>query len=291
MPRVTLDEKGVVGDSHRGLGHRQVSLLSFEDIKQFSEDMGRAFKAGEFAENITTSGIDLRQCVAFDRLTIGEAELEVTQIGKTCHGDSCAIFREVGKCIMPETGVFCRVIAGGQVTSGDPIVLNKVPLRFEVVTLSERAAAGVYEDKSGARIEALLDRRYLDSPQRIEVHRQVLPDDPETLEKALLTARDSDVNVVITTGSTGVGPRDIAPDVVGPLADKTVPGIMDAIRLKYGADNPKALLSRSVAVVMGNTLVYCLPGSPRAVEEYMAEILKTLEHILFMLREWDVHAR
>ena len=94
---------------------------------------------------------------------------------------------------------------------------------------------------------------------------------------------------MFTTGGTGVGPRDVTPDVVAALADKTIPGIMDAIRIKYGAAKPNALLSRSVAAVIRSTLVYTLPGSVRAVEEYMDEILKTLEHLIFTLHGLDLH--
>ena len=95
--------------------------------------------------------------------------------------------------------------------------------------------------------------------------------------------------MIFTTGGTGVGPRDITPDVVTELCDKFIPGIMDHIRLKFGADKPNALLSRSVAGVAGSTLIYTLPGSVRAVQEYMQEILKTLEHLILTLHGLDDH--
>jgi len=94
---------------------------------------------------------------------------------------------------------------------------------------------------------------------------------------------------VITTGGTGVGPRDITPETVAGVFEKIIPGIMENIRMKFGQAKPNALLSRSVAAVGGQTQCYALPGSVRAVDEYMGEILKTLEHVIYMLHGLDVH--
>jgi molybdenum cofactor synthesis domain-containing protein len=116
----------------------------------------------------------------------------------------------------------------------------------------------------------------------LAIDRTVIPDEPEMLEKVLEQDRDGLTDVVITTGGTGIGPRDITPEVILELADIEIPGIMEYIRVKYGADKPSALISRSIAVVMGETLVFALPGSVRAVEEYMTEILKSLEHAVLM---------
>ena len=110
VPEMQIDKNGVVNDAHSGPWHRQVSLLSQEDIDCFSKEMSREIKQGEFAENITVSGINLGNAAVLDKFRIGQVELEVTQIGKECHGDSCAIYREVGKCVMPKKGLFCMPI-------------------------------------------------------------------------------------------------------------------------------------------------------------------------------------
>ncbi len=81
----------------------------------------------------------------------------------------------------------------------------------------------------------------------------------------------------------------MTPDVVSSMANRIIPGIMEHIRMKYGEKNPKALLSRSIVGLIGRSLVYTLPGSVKAVKEYMEEILKTLEHCIFMVRGIDVH--
>jgi MOSC domain-containing protein YiiM len=115
-----IEDFGVESDAHGGSG-RQVSLLALERI----EDMKKALdtlKPGDFAENITTTGVAASLLEPGMRLTVGEAELEITQIGKTCH-HGCEIRKQVGYCIMPKEGVFGRVIRGGTVKKGDHIAI------------------------------------------------------------------------------------------------------------------------------------------------------------------------
>jgi MOSC domain-containing protein YiiM len=111
---------GLEGDAHGGDWHRQISLLSIEQIGTM-KDKGLDVKPGSFAENLTTQDFDLGKVTVGTRLKVGEsALLEVTQIGKECH-TRCAIYNKIGECIMPEQGVFAKVIKGGLVKSGDPI--------------------------------------------------------------------------------------------------------------------------------------------------------------------------
>ncbi len=289
VEQVVLDENGIVGDAHAGPWHRQVSLLSQESVDRFVERTGRAISPGEFAENITLRGLDLTAAAIMDRFRIGPVELEVTQIGKECHGDTCAIFREVGACVMPTEGIFCRVLQGGTARPGDPVEYLPRTMRFRIVTLSDRASRGDYADRSGPRVQELLEEFLHGTRWHTQIETLVLPDDADKLRAALEDARSSGVEVVFTTGGTGAGPRDITPETVMAVCDKTIPGIMEAIRAKFGARNPRALLSRSVAGVAGQTLIYALPGSVRAVEEYMGEILATLEHLILTVNGLDVH--
>jgi MOSC domain-containing protein YiiM len=124
-PSITINEKGVVNDAHAGDWHRQVSLLADESIRRFETKLDRRLEYGEFAENITTRGIVLHETTPGDKFFIGETELEVTQIGKKCHGDDCQIFQLVGSCVMPKEGIFCKVIKGGIIKPGDTIVYKK----------------------------------------------------------------------------------------------------------------------------------------------------------------------
>ena len=111
------ENHGIVGDGHAGDWHRQVSLLATESIDKMRA-LGLDVSAGDFAENITTSGINLVSLPIGCRLHIGAAVLEVTQIGKECH-TRCAIFYQAGDCVMPKEGIFAKVITGGVVKPGD----------------------------------------------------------------------------------------------------------------------------------------------------------------------------
>ncbi len=121
----------------------------------------------------------------------------------------------------------------------------------------------------------------------IEYH--LIPDDAHQLKNAIKQAVKNESDFIFTTGGTGIGPKDITPDIVKPMFDKEIPGIMDLIRVKYGADKPAALISRSIAGVIDKSMVYCLPGSVKAVNEYLDEILKTVEHSLYMIHQLDLH--
>jgi len=122
---ILSEDYGLIGDAHADCcTHRQVSLLAVESIKKM-RNLGFDVGPGDFAENLTTEGIDLASIPVGTRLSIGEEIiLELTQIGKECH-TGCAIYRQIGKCIMPKEGVFARVSRSGLVKSGDQIRIEK----------------------------------------------------------------------------------------------------------------------------------------------------------------------
>jgi MOSC domain-containing protein YiiM len=113
------ENHGIVGDGHAGEWHRQVSLLAQESIDKMRA-LGLDVNAGDFAENITTGGIDLVSLPIGSRLQVGGTLLEVTQIGKECH-TRCAIYYQAGDCVMPKEGIFAKVMAGGTIKAGDEI--------------------------------------------------------------------------------------------------------------------------------------------------------------------------
>ena len=113
------EEHGIVGDAHIGEWHRQVSLLALESIEKMQR-LGLDVNPGDFAENITTMGIDLLSLPIGSRLALGETIIEVTQIGKECH-TRCAIYNQAGDCVMPKEGIFARVLRGGVIKPGDSI--------------------------------------------------------------------------------------------------------------------------------------------------------------------------
>ncbi|HNW70055.1 MAG TPA: molybdopterin-binding protein [Bacteroidales bacterium] len=288
VEKITINDAGVENDAHSGDWHRQVSLLSTESIAKFEQQAKRKINFGEFAENLTVSGMILSDAAPLDTFRFDDVLLEVTQIGKKCHGDSCAIFREVGNCVMPKEGIFCRVIHGGKIQAGDEGLYIPKIFRVHVITLSDRASRGVYEDLSGKKIEALATEFFGKIKRKSEIQRTLIPDDAHFLEQ-LIKDSVNNFDIIITTGGTGIGPKDFTPDVIKPLLEKEIPGIMDMIRLKYGQQKPNALVSRSVAGVIGQTLVFTLPGSVKAVDEYMTEITPMLEHLIYMLHSLDFH--
>jgi MOSC domain-containing protein YiiM len=118
------ENHGIVGDAHAGDWHRQISLLALESIKKM-QAKGLDVTTGDFAENITTEGIDLPSLPIGTKLVIGETLNEVTQIGKECH-TRCAIYHQAGDCVMPREGIFVKVLRGGVVRTNDKIEIVPV---------------------------------------------------------------------------------------------------------------------------------------------------------------------
>jgi molybdopterin adenylyltransferase len=285
---IELFEHGVRKDAHAGDWHRQVSLLGIESIEKFGEKANREFKFGEFAENITTKGIELYKTHPMDIFYNENVRMEVTQIGKKCHGDGCAIFREVGNCVMPKEGIFCKVIDGGVLKDGDALIYEPRQYKALVITLSDRASKGIYEDLSGKAIVKKIKDHFAEKDKPLSINKELIPDDAEKLSSLIENAVNN-YDVVITTGGTGIGPKDITVDTVKPLLEKEIPGIMEMIRVKYGMEKPNALLTRAICGTIGKTLIYTLPGSVKGANEYMTEINKTLDHAIYMLHGVDAH--
>jgi len=167
-----------------------------------------------------------------------------------------------------------------------------LPEKFEVlvVTLSDRAYRGEYEDLSGPKIVELVSEFLSSILWEFSVNLTLIPDDALILRE-LLESAGKKYNIIFTTGGTGIGPRDITVETVTPLLTKEIPGIMEYIRIRYGTEKPNALLSRGVAGIIGQSLIYTLPGSVRAVEEYMTEIFRTLKHTVYMQYGIDKHEK
>lgn len=168
----------------------------------------------------------------------------------------------------------------------------ELPIVFKalIVTLSDRAANGEYEDLSGPKVKEMLESYFKEIGWSLVTEIIIIPDDRSKLRQ-LINEYSQNYNLIITTGGTGIGPRDITVDVVRDLLDIEIPGIMDHIRIKYGMDKPNVLLSRSIAGIINKSLIYTLPGSVKAVDEYLTEILKSLQHTIYMQYGIDVHKK
>jgi molybdenum cofactor synthesis domain-containing protein len=155
------------------------------------------------------------------------------------------------------------------------------PRRARVVTASNRAAAGVYPDRSGPLVVAWLREHGFDTPDAT-----VVPDG-EPVGEALRAAIAEAVDVVITTGGTGISPTDATPQVTSGLLDYEVTGLADAIRAAGAPEVPTAVLSRGVAGVAGRTLVVNLPGSTGGVRDGLSVLGGVLDHAVDQLRGGD----
>lgn len=146
-----------------------------------------------------------------------------------------------------------------------------------VITISDRASRGEYDDLSGPEIERILR----ETGKEIEVRRAVVPDEEENILKALENALGSDY--ILTTGGTGISPRDITPEVCRDLCDKDLPGIAELLRRESWKETPNALLSRGYAGVKGRTIIINFPGSVKAVNLCTKLIIPILDHGVKML--------
>jgi molybdenum cofactor biosynthesis protein B len=162
-------------------------------------------------------------------------------------------------------------------------------LRVMVVTVSDRAEQGTYEDKSGPLTESIVGPFLQEKGFRVAGERKLVPDDSERIRTVLGRAVADGVDLVLTTGGTGIGPRDVTPEATMAVLEKEIPGIMAAVRARYRDKFPAALLSRAVAGVSGRTLVVNLPGSEKAVTECLDVILPVIPHALEMIAGGDSH--
>ena len=143
------------------------------------------------------------------------------------------------------------------------------PVTFGVLTASDRASAGDYEDLSGPAISEFLSLAIL-NPFNIE--RRVIPDEQEVIESTLIELCDVGCSVIITTGGTGPAPRDVTPDATEAICERMLPGFGEQMRAISLRHVPTAVLSRQTAGTRGQTLILNLPGSPRSIREIIDEI-------------------
>ncbi len=282
---VLVEDWGIEGDAHAGKWHRQVSMLSFEKIEAFRAK-GAEVDFGAFGENLVIEGFDLSSIPVGTKFTIGEAVLELTQIGKECHSH-CEIYKVMGDCIMPREGVFTKVLKGGNIQTGDEIIRlpleNDRPFTAAAITLSDKGFAGEREDKSGPLIKEMLEEKGFDVVETL-----LIPDAKPVIEHHLKRLADQrQVNVIFTTGGTGFSERDVTPEATIAVCDRMAMGVADAIRVYSLSITDRAMLSRAVSGIRKKTLIVNLPGSPKAVRESLGYILPALGHGLGILRGSD----
>ena len=153
-------------------------------------------------------------------------------------------------------------------------------IRTAILTVSDMCSQGKRADKSGQTIEEMLPKDTFEVCEKI-----IIPDDYETITKTLRCFSDEQsVDIVLTTGGTGFGPRDVTPEATTAVCDRKVPGFAEILRSEGFKKTPNAVLSRGVSGMRDNTLIINLPGSPKAVRECLEIILDILPHAVAMMR-------
>ncbi len=272
-----IREYGIEGDAHADNWHRQVSLLAMESIDKMIAK-GLKVGPGDFAENITTEGIELYTLPIGTRLSMGEALVEVTQIGKECH-NHCAIYQQAGDCVMPREGIFVRVHKGGSVKVADEINFRNF-ITVGVMIASDKCSKAEREDGCTPVIEEAV--KQIDG---IVLETKILPDERKQIADAIKEwADEKHLDLILISGGTGFSPRDITPEAVLDVVERQVPGIPEAMRAASLAVTNRAMLSRSVAGIRGKSLIIALPGSPKAVKENLEAVLPALPHGIEIMR-------
>ena len=275
-----IENFGVEGDAHAGSDSRQVSILSELSLAKM-EAAGIRTSPGCCGENIDIDGtIELHTLLRGVQLKLGDsAVVKVTEIGKDNsdgHADNV-----IKSNIFPLEGIFAEVLIGGTVKPDDPVeVLRNSGFTAGVLTVSDSASRGDYQDLSGPALIELLDTSGF-----LPARYAIVPDEmPGITAKLENWCEDGFLDVLFTTGGTGFSVRDITPEATCEVCDREVPGIPEMIRQKSALIVESAWLSRARAGIRKRTLVINLPGSRKAAIECAGFTLPILGHALEVLR-------
>ncbi len=278
---VLTPDWGLEGDAHGGDWDRQISLFPLETMALVPKAIRTTFEENSYSENLTIEGIPPEFLRVGTVLAIGTARIKILQIGKETFEPP-----ESGRpYIVSREGRFGRVLSGGTVKRGDVVEMieegayaSDAPV-VALVTLSDKGAKGEREDVSGRFLRWYVTRlggRILSS--------EIIPDEKPAIRETLLKEIEAGADLILTTGGTGLGPRDVTPDVTLEIIDRQVPGFAEAMRAESLRKTPHAMISRAVSGVAGKTLIINLPGSPKAVAECMEVIFPALNHAIDKLR-------
>lgn len=240
---------------------------------------------------ITWKNTTKNDCMVLAGTDHHEADVWITDVqslraGDAVHDDFCSLqavrknfFRGKDGLLYPEW--VCRVLEGVPASGERPCFRSRKGFSLAWITLSDKGFRGERMDASGPVIRNLVaEAMELCLEQGI-----VIPDDPNVLKHVLVDfCLQQQFDLVLTTGGTGVGPRDITPEVTLSVLDKRLPGFEQAMTTAALEKTPHAVISRAAAGVMGTSLVINLPGSPKAVRENLLSILPTLKHTVEKLQ-------
>ena len=272
---------GIIGDAHAGNWHRQVSFLAEESIEKMKR-LGLSVKSGDFAENITTKGIDLSKLKVGDKLIINDVVFIISQKGKICH-HKCAIYHRAGDCIMPKEGIFAIVKNDGIVSVGDKIVhREKSGFSVAVITLTDKKNMGGKENVLRLKI-----KEYIESSLKISfVRYEMIPNEKENLKRMLIDFCDlQQFDLIITDCSNGGPSEHIAKDVIGEVTEKELHEFDGAMRMSSFYKTHHAIVSRFLIATRGNSLIVGLSRCPTETFESFEFINGAITHLVESCRK------
>jgi len=278
---VLTPDWGLKGDAHGGDWDRQISLFPLETMALVPKALRATFEDNAFSENLTVEGLPPEILRVGTVLKIGEAKIKILQIGKETFEPP-----ESGRpYIVSREGRFGRVLTEGHIKPGDIVEIVEEGAyepdapKLALITLSDKGSRGEREDISGRFL-----LWYATRMGGQVLFSDVIPDDKPVIKERLLKGIEAGGDLILTTGGTGLSPRDVTPDVTREVIDREVPGFAEAMRAESLKKTPHAMISRAVSGVAGKTLIINLPGSPKAVAECMEVIFPALRHAIDKLR-------
>lgn len=304
-----IDDFGIEGDAHAGKWHRQVSFLADEEVIRISEEDRKEYESGEFAENIRTEGIELSNMIIGEKLKCNGVTFTISQLGKV-HHDRGAVFYSIGKGVMPQEdimgvieghkradkgkielrggglmpreGIYGVVSGTDDISVGDTIEkLPKEGFTCAVITLSDKGFKGDRIDETGPIVLEIMEKNLNLCFTRLEI----MADEQKELEEKLKYLADyQQFDIIVTNGSTGIAPRDIAPDATLNIIEKRLPGFEEAMRMESFKKTNRAVISRAVAGTRKNSFIINLPGSPKGARENLEVIVGAVEHTVLKLQ-------
>jgi len=276
-----IPEWGLEGDAHGGDWDRQISLFPIEAMALVPKIIRKTFEENAYSENLTIEGIPPEKLGHGTILTIGNTRIKILEIGKETFEPP-----ESGRpYIISREGRFGRVVKGGTVKPGDLVevvdegTLDPEAPRVVLVTLSDKGAKGEREDISGRFLNWYATRMGAAVLSSV-----IIPDEKNIIKETLVKGVEAKADLILTTGGTGLAPRDVTPDATLEVIDREVPGFAEAMRAESLKNTPHAMVSRAVSGIAEKTLIINLPGSPKAVAECMEVIFPALRHAIDKLR-------
>ncbi len=263
VPEIVFTEKGIQDDAHSGEWHRQVSLLGTDSIKKFSTQAKRKVGYGEFAENITTEGMKVYNAQILDRFVNENNVLEVTQIGKKCHGAGCNIYQEVGNCVMPKEGIFCRVIKGNKLKPGDK--LKYLPHIFKIAIIS----TGKQNEENS--LKNLLYNFFNEKNRKTEVILEYCNNN--NINDCITKFATNNYDAIFVQTSTEKKADSMQ---LMPVTDNNKAGFIEKMKKRNKLQNIHEYVYTSLSEIRETTLVFNIPQDTEKAKIYANEIKNIL---------------